>query len=76
MASEARDLSFAPGLSLTWQDAFRVAFEARAAMPLGSFVSPDLTTRLAYLAMALALVGLLFGGLAHWGDGPSPSRAC
>jgi hypothetical protein len=66
IAAEARALALAPGISLTWRDALVVAFDSRPRMPLGSFVSADLTMRLAYLLVALAMVGLLFGDLARW----------
>ena len=66
MAAEARALSLPPDVSLTWRDALMVAFDSRPRMPIGSYVSADLTMRLAYLVMALALVGLLFGDLARW----------
>ena len=49
-----------------WRDAMWVAFDARPRMPLGSYAAPELTTRLGYLLMALAVVGLLFGSLGRW----------
>ena len=66
LATEARALSLATDVSLTWRDALVVAFDSRPRMPIGSYASADLTMRLAYLVMALALVGLLFGDLARW----------
>ena len=66
MAAEARALSLAPDVSLTWRDALVVAFDTRSRMPIGSYVSADLTVRLASLVMALAAVALLFGDLARW----------
>ena len=66
VATRARALSLAPDVSLTWRDALLVAFDSRPRMPIGSFVSSELTMRLAYLVMALAVIGLLFGGLERW----------
>jgi hypothetical protein len=66
MAAEARALSLVTDVSLTWREALMVAFDSRPRMPLGSYVSTDLTMRLGYLVMALALAGVLFGGLARW----------
>jgi len=66
MATEARALSLAPGVPLTWLEALIVAFGSRPRMPIGSFVSPELTMRLAYLVMALAAIGLAFGDLDRW----------
>ena len=66
MAAEARALSLAPVVSLTWQDALLVAFDSRPRLPIGDYASADFTVRLATLVVALALVGLLFGDLARW----------
>ncbi len=66
VASEARALSLAAEVPITWRDALVVAFDSRPRMSIGSYVSADLTMRLAYLVMALAIVGLLFGDLARW----------
>jgi hypothetical protein len=66
MAALARGLSFAPGVTLNWQDALLVAFDSRAHQPFGSFVASGVTLRLASLGISLAAVGLIFGDLADW----------
>jgi hypothetical protein len=65
IADTARAATVGAGL-LTWADAIAVAFDARPGMPIGSFAGPELTTRLGYLLMALAAVGLAFGSLGRW----------
>jgi hypothetical protein len=66
MATEARALSLTPDVALTWRDALVVAFDSTPRMPIGSHMSAELTMRLSYLIIALALVGLVFGDLAGW----------
>jgi hypothetical protein len=65
VAHETKILTTAAG-AFGWRDAMWVAFDARPRMPLGSYAAPDLTTRLGYVVMALAGVGLLFGSLGRW----------
>ncbi len=66
IAAEARALSLAPDVSISWRHALAVAFDSGPRLPIGSYVPADLTLRPAHLAMALALVGLVFGDLARW----------
>jgi hypothetical protein len=65
MAQEARVVT-AGDAALGWRDALLVAFAARPRMPLGSYAAPELTTRLGYLLMVLAVTGLLFGSQVRW----------
>lgn len=52
--------------TFSWRDATVVAFEARSRMPLDSYAAPELSTRLGFVLMALAALGLLFGSLGRW----------
>jgi hypothetical protein len=66
MAETANAITAAVTPPVTWRDAFRVAFDARPRMPVGSFAAPELTTRLGYLLMVLSAVGLAFGAPGRW----------
>lgn len=66
MADAAHAITVDAGAVSSWRDAIAIAFDARPRMPIGSFAAPELTTRLSYLVMVLAVVGLLFGTLGRW----------
>jgi hypothetical protein len=65
MASAGTDIT-TTSTTFGWQDALSVAFESRGRVPAQSFASPEVTTRVGNLVIALTLVGVMCAPVARW----------